>query len=143
MDIFRWTFDPWSGIRQLRDEMEGALERFSGALSRPESQPPLSVFQDAEGVTVMAEMPGVALADVTVEMEGDRLRLAARRARPEGVKDEQYHRQERPVGEFTRELKLPAGLDTEKVEASLVDGVLTVKLPKAEASKPRKIAIKA
>jgi len=143
MDIFKWTFDPWSGIRQLRDEMEGALERFSGALGRRESQPPLSIFQDADGVTVMAELPGVALSGVTVEMEGDRLRLSARRSRPEGAKDEQYHRQERAVGEFVREVRLPAGLDADKIEAKLADGILTVRLPKAESARPRKVVVKA
>jgi len=143
MDLFRWTFDPWVGIRQLRSEMEDAFGRFNQAVGIQRATPPLNVFEDEQGITVTAEVPGVKSSDVGIEAEGDTLRLSYKRQMPDGIKAEQYHRQERPVGEFTRELKLPAGLDTEKVEASLVDGVLTVKLPKAEASKPRKIAIKA
>ena len=120
-----------------------ARSRFGGALGLQRGTPPLSIFQDDDGVTVLAELPGVKLEDVTVEMEGDRLRLGARRAGPEGVKEEQYHRQERQVGEFSREVRLPAGLDAEKIEAKLTDGVLSVRLPKAESARPRKITVKA
>jgi HSP20 family protein len=53
-----------------------------------------------------------------------------------------YHRRERPVGDFTRVLRLPCEVNADKVAAELQNGVLTLKLPKAEAAKPRKINIK-
>ena len=143
MELFRWTYDPWAGIRQLRTEMEDAFGRFGRAFGLRRSVPPVNAFQDDDGVTVTAEVPGVKASDLSVEAEGDSLRITIKRNAPEGVADDRYHRRERPTGEFTRELKLPAGLDTEKIEAKLNDGVLTVKLPKAEGAKPRKIAIKA
>jgi len=143
MELFKWTFDPWVGIRQLRSEMEGAFGRFNQALGFQRATPPLNVFEDEQGITVTAEVPGVKSSELGIEAEGDTLRLTYARQLPDGVKTEQYHRRERPVGEFVRELKLPAGLDAEKVEASLADGVLTVRLPKAEAAKPHKIEIKA
>ena len=143
MELFRWTYDPWAGIRQLRAEMENAFGRFGKAFGLRSAIPPVNAFQDEDGLTVTADVPGIAASDLAVEAEGDSLRLVIKRPAPEGVKDDQYHRRERPSGEFTRELKLPAGLDTEKIEANLTDGVLTVRLPKAEAAKPRKITIKA
>jgi HSP20 family protein len=143
MDIFRWTFDPWAGVRQLRTEMEDVFGRFNRAFGLRRLTPPVNVFQDAEGVTVVAEAPGAKISDLTIEVEGDSLRLKLARGQPEGVKDEQFHRRERATGEFVRELRLPAGLDAEKIEADLANGMLTVRLPKAEAAKPRKIAVKA
>lgn len=57
--------------------------------------------------------------------------------------DARYHRRERNAGKFSRMLSLPGHIDTEKVEASCSDGVLTVVLPKAAAAKPKQITVKA
>ena len=143
MELFRWTYDPWAGVRQLRSEMEDAFRRLNHTFGARRANPPLNAFQDDDGVTVTAEVPGVKSSDLAIQVEGDRLHLEVKRPRPEGLKDEQYHRRERAAGEFTRELRLPAGLDPEKIEASLTDGVLTVRLPKAESARPRKIEVKA
>ena len=143
MDIFNWTLDPWSGMRQFRRELEGAFGRLSRAAGVRRLTPPLNVHQDEEGVTITAELPGVKDSDLSVEVENDRLRLKVARARPEDIKVAQYHRRERRMGEFSRELRLPAGLDAEKVAADLKNGLLTIHLPKAEAAKLRKIAVAA
>jgi len=143
MDIFNWTLDPWSGMRQFRRELEGAFGRFSRAAGVRRLTPPLNVNQDEEGVTITAELPGTKDSDLSVEVENDKLRLKVKRARPEDIKEEQYHRRERPMGEFSRELRLPAGLDAEKVAADLKNGVLMIHLPKAEAARARKIAVAA
>ena len=144
MAIFRWTWDPWGGLARLREEVESAFGRFGGLPGEADGAlPSVNVFQDDDGVTVTADLPGVRPEDLTVETEGDALRVSARRAAPDGVRDEQYHRRERNRGGFARELRLPAGLDTDKIEAGLADGVLTVRLPRAESARPRKIAVKA
>jgi len=143
MDIFRWSFDPWAGVRQLRSEMEDAFGRFNRALGLRRVTPPVNVAQDDDGVTVEAEVPGVKAEGLSIEVEGDTLRLKITRGDAEGVKEEQYHRRERARGEFARELRLPAGLDADKIEANLTDGLLTVRLPKAESARPRKIDVKA
>ena len=143
MELFRWAFDPWGGMRQLRSEMEDAFGRLNRAVGLKRPALPVAVFQGDSGVTLYAEVPGVKAEDMTIEAEGDSLKLPVKRAVPEGVALERYHRRERPAGEFTRELKLPAGLDADKIEAKLSDGILAVHLPKADAAKPRKIAVKA
>lgn len=144
MAIFRWTWDPWSSLGRLREEVESAFGRFGGLLGDTNGAlPSVNVFQDDDGVTVTAGLPGVSPEDLSVETEADVLRISAKRATPEGVKGEQYHRRERSYGDFSRELRLPAGLDTVKIEAGLADGVLTVRLPRAESARPRKIEVKA
>jgi HSP20 family protein len=57
--------------------------------------------------------------------------------------ENEYLLQELPNGSFRRELRLPAEIDSEKVEAKIADGILTLRLPKAESSKPKKIKIAA
>ncbi len=150
MAIYRWTWDPWKELRKLRDDVEAAFGQVGRAAglaraSSRDARPPINVYQSDEGFTVTAEVPGLESESLTVEAEGDVLRLHGERQAPVegGVPDEAYHRRERRTGEFTREIRLPAGLDTEKVEAQLSDGILTVHLPKAEAAKPRKIEVRA
>ncbi len=63
--------------------------------------------------------------------------------KPPTVEGGAWHRQERGYGKFSRLLALPCNVKTDEVEADLKDGVLTVKLPKSEAAKPRRLAIKA
>ena len=142
MAIYKWTWDPWRELRQLREHVEEAFGRAGRAAGFVAARPPINVYQSDEGFTVTAEVPGLEGENVTVEAEGDVLRLTGKRSCPEGVPDEAYHRRERRTGEFTREIRLPAGLDTDKVEAGLSDGVLTVTVPRAEAAKPRKINVR-
>ena len=141
------TWDPWRELARLREEVENAFGGF-GWTARPVvegkgARPPINVLQSDDGFTVTAEVPGVRSEDLTVEAEGDVLRLSGERTGSDGVPGDAYHRRERRTGEFTREIRLPAGLDTDKVEASLTDGILSVHMPKAEAAKPRKIEVKA
>ena len=75
-------------------------------------------------------------------MVGDELTLKGRRE-PEDGQQATYHRRERGTGSFTRVLTLPIEVDADKVEASLAQGVLTIRLPKAESAKARKIQVKA
>jgi len=143
MSLFRWTWDPLDELQQLRREVVNAFGRRGALFGTSDSRPLLNAYQDAEGLTVTAEIPGVRSEDLSVETEGAVLRISGNRPAPEGVEDEQYHRRERRYGEFRRELHLPGGLDTTKIEAKVSDGVLTVRLPKAEEAKPRKIEVKA
>jgi HSP20 family protein len=103
--------------------------------------PALNVWEDGDNFMVEAELPGLGLGDVEVLVVGNELTIKGERKieKKEGVS---YHRQERGTGSFSRLLRLPVMIDAGKVEASFKDGVLTVRLPKAEAAKPRRIEVK-
>ncbi len=143
MAIFKWTWDPLRELRTLREGVERTFGRYGRLFDSPtDHTPPVNVYRDDDGVTVTAEVPGVLSRDISIVTEGDVLRISAKRSASEGVRDEDYHRrEERSFGEFSRELRLPAGLDAEKIDARLADGVLTVRLPKSEAAKPRRIEV--
>ena len=103
--------------------------------------PALNIWDDGERLCAEAEVPGFKMDDLEVSVMGSQLTVKGRREfqKEEGTS---FHRRERYAGEFTRSLTLATDVDPEKVEASLKDGVLTVVMPKAEAAKTRKIAVK-
>jgi HSP20 family protein len=105
--------------------------------------PLANVWQDDNHVYVEMDLPGIQLdkLDITVK-EGNVLTVQGERE-PTNSDGAVWHRQERLVGPFTRVLTLPVLVDPDKVEASLEQGVLRLKLSKSEAAKPRKITVRA
>jgi HSP20 family protein len=104
--------------------------------------PALNVWTNQDGLTVTAEVPGVPPEDIDINVVGDTLTLSGTRKPDELQEGARYHRQERGYGGFTRSIQLPFPVDVAKVEATFKNGVLSVALPRAEADKPRKIAVK-
>jgi HSP20 family protein len=136
-------------VYQLRDEVDRLVGDFFGpATSRLPNRwtatrgfPPLNVWEEGDTLYVEAEVPGVKSEDIDISVVGGDLTIRGqRRASPaEGFTS---HRQERGTGEFARVVRLNVDVDAGKVEATLNDGVLFVKLPKAESAKPKKIQVK-
>jgi len=91
------------------------------------------VHEDKDNLRVTAELPGVAREDINVELTDDVLSLDATR-KLSGAEGEQ-------TVSFARSFNLPYAVQADKISAELKDGVLRLTLPKAEAVKPRKIAI--
>ena len=138
--VIRWTSIGWAPWRAL-EELEAQISRAFRTVRAPRRHPPLNVYEDDEGLTVVAELPGVTASDIEVTARGDSLAIRGDRKSSDGAGRE-YHRRERRFGEFERSVALPAGLDTGKVGAEMRNGLLVVRLPKAEEAKPKKIAIK-
>jgi HSP20 family protein len=103
--------------------------------------PPLNLFRDKEGnVVIRAELPGLRPEDITVTCEHRRLTISGER-KPEGAENGGYHRRERPWGKFSRSIDLPADLDLDRAEAKFQQGVMTLRIPRAEAARPRQISV--
>lgn len=101
---------------------------------------PLDVIVDDEGYTVLADVPGMSAEDVRIELEDGILTLQAQpEAEIEGKGRALWR--ERPTGAFSRRLQLREVIDQESIEAWVEDGVLTVRLQKAEEARPRKIEV--
>lgn len=133
-------------LYQLRDEMDRLLTGFFGPAAdgllpaRFRSQPAANVWERGDALLVEMELPGVKSDQVDVSVVGGELTVKVER--PEiSEADVTYHRRERPVGSFTRVLRLPVEVAADRVEAELRDGVLLITLPKAESAKPRKITV--
>lgn len=107
----------------------------------PTFTPALNVFEDGESIVVEVEVPGIKSGDVEVSFENGELTLKGEK-KYEAKENVPVHRRERIYGAFQRTLTLPWEIVADKISAEMKDGVLTVTLPKAEAAKPRKVAIK-
>lgn len=100
---------------------------------------PLSMWEDENHIYVEVDAPGVTEKDIDVSVHEGTLTIRAERKRErEGSLFEG-----RSYGRFEQQVSLPAQVDADQVEASLANGVLSIRLPKSPESKPRKITVKA
>jgi HSP20 family protein len=127
--------DPFRNIRRLRDEM-------SRGTARALEFPAVNVFANQDGVIITAELPGVRSEDLDISIHRDSVTFSGER-HTETEEARGYHRRERRGGRFVRTVSLLFVVDPNKVEADLVDGVLTLDLPRAEEDKPKRINVKA
>jgi len=130
------SVDPLWGLRAMQREL-------SRLFNRPESGgfPPINVYDAGDAFVVEAELPGVGTSELELSITGDTLELKGKRAGLPGVGDEQFQRRERGEGAFARTVVLPETVDADGIKATTRDGVLTIRLPKSEASKPRRISV--
>ncbi len=142
--VFRYM-NPLHPVHQLRREMDRLWSRVVGDNLEPpwtgivRGQPAVNVWETGEAIYAELETPGLKSDQLDISVVGDQLSIRVQR--PEVEEGATYHRRERPVGSFTRLLRLPAPVETDAVEAELQNGVLCIKLPKAKESRSRKIQV--
>jgi len=104
--------------------------------------PPVDIFETEDAITVLADMPGVKADALTVDLREGILTIEGRVAEALGSKERVLLR-EYETGAFRREFRLTELIDQARIEATLKEGVLRLTLPKAEAARPRRIAVQA
>lgn len=144
--LMRW--DPGNDMISLRDMMDRLFEDSfvrtrSGSMLPRAGDLAVDLVETKDDVVVKATLPGVKPEDVELTITGDTLSIRGETKEEKETKDENYIRRERRYGSFSRSIQLPAGLQTDKAEASFENGVLTLKLPKSEQVKPKSIKVKA
>ena len=146
--ITRWN-DPFRELESFRHQMNRLFnEGYSqvGAARGDEGvaaawAPPVDIAETAEALTFVVELPGFRTEDLTLRAENGVLTLEGERKFEKETKQRSYHRVERAYGRFLRSFSLPSNVDTDRIQAALTDGVLTVELPKREEAKPKSIPI--
>ncbi|HQI29292.1 MAG TPA: Hsp20/alpha crystallin family protein, partial [Sedimentisphaerales bacterium] len=103
-------------------------------------QPAADIIETPDAVILKLDMPGVSKENVDLTVDKDMLTIFGK-AQPEEVGDPVYR--ETYVGDYQRQFSLTADVDSSKITATMMHGVLTVRIPKAEQVKPRKIKIAA
>ncbi len=101
---------------------------------------PLDLRIADEEYLIEAFLPGVVADDLDIQIENNIVTIKGE-IKIERNEGDRYLLKERPFGTFQRSVELPDDVDSNKVEAELKNGVLTLRLPKSEISKPRKISI--
>ena len=130
--------DPLAELDRLSQQLSGVLGMELPSLA--EGFTPLADIEESDDAyTVELELPGVRKDDIAVEVSGRRVTVSGERKERERVGI--LRRRTRSVGRFHYEVSLPSALDEEGVEASLSDGVLTLRVPKAASERPRRIKV--
>ena len=105
--------------------------------------PPVDMYETRKEIVVAVELPGLNEKDIHLSITGDLLTIQGERQWTDEARAASHYRQERWSGKFERVLSIPIAVETGQVKATYRDGVLTVKLPKTEAVKPKEIRIDA
>ncbi len=116
---------------------------FSRRYRNAPSFPAVNVWANEDGLVVTSEVPGINVDDIDIVVVGETLTLSGTRGWDELNEEPKYHRQERGYGDFTRTVKLPFLVDADKVDASFIDGVLNITLPRKDEDKPTRISVSA
>ena len=103
--------------------------------------PAVDIFETDDAITLLADMPGVTADKLDIDLRKNILTLSGEVADPQQERESTLLR-EYDVGSFYRQFRLSNAIDQEKIDAKLTNGVLRLMLPKAEASKPRRIEVK-
>ena len=132
------AYDPFAATTsafRLLDQLSGRM-----GTARPLSGMPMDAYKVGDNFVAHCDLPGVDPGSIDLSIEGQTLTVTAERSVPQ-VEGAEWSVAERPYGSYTRQLVLGRSLDTDRLEASYHDGVLTVSIPVAEKAKARKIRV--
>ena len=145
MLLKRW--EPLGNPRRV----EGEFDRIWRSAFRPahfrrpvwghDGQVAIDVYEEGDNLVVRATLPGVKPEDVDASITDNTLTIEAKSTLEEEVKEEEYLHREHRFGEFRRVVTLPRGLKADKAEATYENGVLTIRVPKAEEAKRKSLKI--
>ena len=132
------TEDFPSGLRVFQDTMSRLMS--DQGTARP-WVPPVDILETENELVLKADLPGVDLKGIDIQLENGTLTLRGERQFEKVESNKGFHRMERSYGSFARYFTVPETVDPENVKAELHNGVLTVTLPKKEIAKPRTIKV--
>lgn len=144
--LTRW--EPFQDFLTLREAMDRLFEesfvRPRESLLTPLGAGTLAVdmYETPEEVVVETSLPGVDPEDVDVSIVGDTLTIRGETSSEEEIKGVDYIRRERRFGSLSRSLPLPTRVEAEEATAEFSQGILTLRIPKAEEVKPKRIEVK-
>jgi HSP20 family protein len=128
-DMLRW--DPFAQMLPGTWEEERAL-----------FNPDFDIKETKEAFIFKADLPGVENKDIDVQMSDNRLTISGKRSEEKEEKTDTTYRCERSFGSFSRAFTLPSGVDGDKVDADLKNGVLTIKVVKKPEAKSKQVSVK-
>ena len=143
--LIRW--EPFEELISLREAMDRLFEE---SFVRPwslwpslwEGTVPVDMYETEDSVVVTAAVPGVKPEDIDITVTGDTLTIKGEVKAEKELEKANYICRERRYGTFSRSVSLPAGLETDKAEATFENGILRLTIPKAEHAKPKTIKVK-
>lgn len=146
MSLMRRDYNPFEEMDRMMDRMRSmmnALMPISWEMPRTNDVSPLAVdvSSDEHSITVRTALPGFKLDEIDVNVQGNLLTISAETKAEREDKQANWHIREMRYGKFARSVVLPEEVSVDKANATLEDGILTVKLPKQKPSPIQKIAV--
>jgi HSP20 family protein len=147
MALIRW--EPAAELNTIQNEMNRLFNTFfeqsapAGRGGAPSTRwiPAMDLVETADQYVLFADLPGLSDDDLNVQLEDNVLTISGERKAQHEQNEEGYYRIERAFGNFTRSLTLPEGVDPDGVQAHFARGVLEIRIPKPEQTKPRQVQI--
>jgi HSP20 family protein len=146
MQMIKWN--PARALFNFRTPMEGIFDDFFYPARKAASDeglwnwsPAVDIYEEADNIVVKAEIAGVDKDSIRVDVKDRVLTLKGERVVDNEVNQESYFRRERTYGSFERAFTLPVNVDVNSIKAEYKDGVLKVKVPRPEQSKPKQITV--
>ena len=131
---------PWANLERMENEMNRMLSRY--AYPSSSEFPAFNIWGSPDQAVVTTEVPGIEPDSIDISVAGSTLTVRGSRE-PEAIREgESYHRRERWYGKFSKTVELPFAVQADKVEARFTKGILSITLPRSEAEKPKKVAVK-
>jgi len=146
-----WEISPWKPFRELermRREMDRLWDSFfEGKPAKRVEEvgewlPTLDISETKNDLVVRAEIPGIDPKDIDISLVNEVLTIKGDKKQEKEEKEENYHLIERSYGSFTRTIRLPKEVQSDKINASYKNGILKITLPKSEEAKKKEIKIK-
>ncbi len=147
MVLIRW--DPFRDLMSIQEQMnqlfQDTLSRLSCHRQGEELSgswvPPVDIYETEDSIVVVAELPGVDQANISIEAQENTLTLKGERRQTQEITRRNYHRIERGYGSFQRTFTLPHSIDQKQAKAIYKDGILEITLPKVVATKSNQVQI--
>ena len=136
---------PFRELERMRQDMDRLMEGFGGRFYRLPTAgvfPLINLTEDKDSYFVRAELPGLKADELEISASGNTLAISGERKIALEGETVRYHRREREAGTFSRVISLPGEVDSDRINAELKDGILTIHVPKAEKAKPKQISVK-
>ncbi|MBC8393640.1 MAG: Hsp20/alpha crystallin family protein [Deltaproteobacteria bacterium] len=136
------SFDDLERMRREMDRIFGQVAGKAYWPTRAGVFPLVNVTEDRDHFYIRAEIPGMKSEEISISATGRNLSISGERKIASEGENVRHHRREREDGKFNRVIALPSDIQVGKIEAGYVDGILSIKTPKAEATKPKQITVK-
>lgn len=138
------TRSPFTELERMRRQMDRLFEEWPRSYPHQAAGvfPLINLTENKDSFFIRAELPGMSSGDLDIQATSSSVSISGERKIPAENKEARWHRREREAGKFSRMIGVPSEINPDKVDASLVNGILTIVVPKAEVAKPRQISVR-
>jgi len=126
----------------MRQQLEQMFDEAPDQRASAGVFPLINLTEDKNNYYVRAELPGVKAEELDIQATANNIAISGERKIAAEGESARYHRREREAGSFSRMIGLPGEINSDKVDAKLENGILTVVISKAQAAKPKQITIR-